>query len=205
MIQQKKTVFIVTVLAGILLVLLTFRNQEVPYTPPEKDLSEKINEPASQGYEAMKIGKLIIDFPGEWIKETPSTSMRIAQFQIPNDNGKKGELAVFSKIGGSIEQNLSRWAGQFQQPDESDSKEKAEYDSQAVSGIPITFMYLTGTYLSGGMMGKSLTEKPNYALHAAIVEAPDGVYYFKMTGPEAIMMKWKSIFRRKIEQLSYAE
>ena len=130
--------------------------------------------------------------------------MRIAQFRIQNDNGTEGELAVFSKIGGSIDKNLSRWAGQFQQPDGGNSKEKAEYDSQVVSGIPLTFMYLTGTYLSGGMMGRPSIEKPNYALHAAIVEAPDGVYYFKMTGPTSIMMKWKTIFRENMAQLKYA-
>lgn len=204
MIQQKKTVYIAIVSAGIILVLLTFRNQKVPYVPPDHNVVKSNNNPSSQRSEQGNIGKILIDFPGGWARETPSSSMRIAQFRIPNENGSEGELAVFSKIGGSIEQNLSRWAEQFKQPDNSDSKEKALTDTQIISGMPVTFMYLTGTFLSGGMMGSPLIEKPNYALHAAIVEIPDDVYYFKMTGPESTVMKWKKIFREKMLQLKYA-
>jgi hypothetical protein len=53
-------------------------------------------------------------------------------------------------------------------------------------------------------MGGQKTEMPNYALLAAIVSAPDGLYYFKGTGPKSIMDSQKELFQqfiRSIEKL----
>jgi hypothetical protein len=71
--------------------------------------------------------------------------------------------------------------------------------------MDVTFSYVEGTYLKSSMgMGGTKTEMPNYALMAAIVSTPDGLYYFKGTGPKSTMDSHKvnfEIFIRSIMPL----
>tara|TARA_B100000029_G_scaffold199454_1_gene197808 strand:- start:497 stop:1117 length:621 start_codon:yes stop_codon:yes gene_type:complete len=206
MIEKKNFVYFLTGIAAIILVFLSFRNQQVPYTPPKdkKNVSED-KASSTPNYNFGNIGNLIVNFPSEWIREVPSSSMRLAQYKIPNDIGNDVELAIFNKIGGSVEQNLSRWANQFLQPNGNDSYKKANIDSIFVSGLQITFMNLSGTFVSGGMMGGATVEYPDYAIHAAIVELSDEVYYFKMVGPKLAIDNWKVIFRESVIRIKIAD
>jgi len=206
MIEKKNFVYFLTGIAAVILVFLSFQNQQVPYTPP-KDKKNVLEDKTSSTpkYNFGSIGNLIVNFPSEWIREAPSSSMRLAQYKIPNDMGKDAELAIFSKIGGSIEQNLFRWANQFLQPNGDESYKKASIDSIFVSGLQITFMNLSGTFVSGGMMGGATVENPDYAIHAAIVELSDEVYYFKMIGPKLAIDNWKVIFRESMIGIKIAD
>ena len=199
MIKQKKTVYFLIVISGVILMVSTMQNQEVAYSPPEKLNTSKIQPDQTNVLNIGNVGTLSIQFPAEWIQEAPSSSMRVTQFRIPNENGENGELAIFNKIGGSVEENLRRWVGQFSQSDGSSSEELATYESKNISGNLFTFMFLTGDYSSGGMMGNPPVTKTNFAIHAAIVELPEDTYYFKMTGPEKIVKRWKSEFREAIQ------
>jgi hypothetical protein len=155
-----------------------------------------------RGYE--QIGQLQAKVPQNWKRENPSSSMRIAQFILPGNNGV-GELVVFSGIGGTIDANLQRWYTQFKSESGRPISEIAETIHDQVKGMDITFSYVEGTYIKSSMgMGGQKTEMPNYALLAAIVSAPDGLYYFKGTGPKSIMDSQKELFQqfiRSIEKL----
>lgn len=154
------------------------------------------------GYD--QIGRLQAKIPSSWKRVQPSSSMRIAQFLIPGNDGA-GELVVFSGIGGSVDANLERWYGQFKSELDMSVSESATIQQEQVNGFDITFSYANGTYLkSEGGMGGVTTEMPNYALTAAIVSAPDGPYYFKGTGPKFTMDFHKESFEtfiRSIEEL----
>ncbi len=119
----------------------------------------------------------------------PEHQMRIATYRIhaiagdPDD----AECAVYffgTGQGGSVEANLSRWAGQFTGPDGQAPKEAPKTDQRRVGGLKISTLTASGTYLgAGGMMGQPSAPKPNYRMRAAIVEAPEGLVFFKLAGP----------------------
>ena len=152
----------------------------------------------------IQIGRLQAKVPKDWEKEQPSSSMRIAQFRFPGNDGD-GELVIFSGIGGSIDANLNRWYGQFKSETENSVSESAIRSNSQIKDMDVTFSYVEGTYLKSSMgMGGTKTEMPNYALLAAIVSTPDGLYYFKGTGPKSTMDSHKvnfEIFIRSIMPL----
>jgi hypothetical protein len=64
-----------------------------------------------------------------------------------------------------------------------------------VGGIAATLVDVEGTYLNpGGGMMQSRGEKPDYRLLGAIVEAPQGNVFFKLTGPQATIADAKAAF-----------
>ena len=152
----------------------------------------------------IQIGRLQAKVPKDWEKEQPSSSMRMAQFRFPGNDGD-GELVIFSGIGGSIDANLNRWYGQFKSETENSVSESAIRTNSQIKDMNVTFSYVEGTYLKSSMgMSRTKIEMPNYALLAAIVATPDGLYYFKGTGPKSTMDYHKVYFEtfiRSIESL----
>ena len=152
----------------------------------------------------IQIGRLQVKVPKDWEKEQPSSSMRMAQFRFPGNDGD-GELVIFSGIGGSIDANLNRWYGQFKSETENSVSESAIRTNSQIKDMNVTFSYVEGTYLKSSMgMSGTKTEMPNYALLAAIVATPDGLYYFKGTGPKSTMDSHRvnfETFIRSIEAL----
>ena len=125
--------------------------------------------------------------PSGW-ENGPLHQMRIATYHIraiagdPDD----AECAVYffgTGQGGSVEANLERWAQQFTSPD-GKSAAPAKMDKRVVDGMKISTMSVAGTYLgSGAMMGQQPAKKTNSRMLGAIVEAPQGLVFFKLTGP----------------------
>ena len=151
----------------------------------------------------IRIGELTAMVDEGWIQEAPSSSMRLTQFRLPaSERGiDDAELAVFSSIGGSVQDNLSRWFDQFSQPDGSDSQEKARVQEFSVNEMSTTIADLTGTFTGGGMPMSQPVEKKDYRLLAAIVVGASDVYYFKLVGPEKTVERWATSFGEFIGDL----
>tara|TARA_B100000586_G_scaffold261521_1_gene228872 strand:- start:591 stop:1211 length:621 start_codon:yes stop_codon:yes gene_type:complete len=151
----------------------------------------------------IRIGELTVTVDEGWIQEAPSSSMRLTQFRLPaSERGiDDAELAVFSSIGGSVQDNLSRWFNQFSQPDGSDSQEKARVQEFSVNEMSTTIADLTGTFTGGGMPMSQPVEKKDYRLLAAIVVGASDVYYFKLVGPDKTVERWATSFGEFIGDL----
>ncbi len=151
----------------------------------------------------IRIGELTVTVDEGWIQEAPSSSMRLTQFRLPaSEPGiDDAELAVFSSIGGSVQDNLSRWFDQFSQPDGSDSQEKARVQEFSVNEMSTTIADLTGTFTGGGMPMSQPVEKKDYRLLAAIVVGASDVYYFKLVGPDKTVERWATSFGEFIGDL----
>ncbi len=146
--------------------------------------------------------------PDKWIQETPQSPMRKAQYRWPGVEGEgDADMALFHfpGTGGGVEENLQRWYGQFVQPDGTPSEEKAEKSSLQVGGMNVTIVFLTGTYLesTSPMMSGPVEEKPDYAMLAAIVETPNGPWFFKATGPEKTIRYWREDFRKFVKTVDW--
>lgn len=148
------------------------------------------------------------EVPENWIEEKPQSPMRKAQFRWPGAEGEEdAEMALFHfpGTGGSIEQNLDRWFGQFSQPDGSDSESRVQKMNMTVDGMKVTVVYLSGTYLKSTtpMMSGPVEEKPDYAMLAAILESPDGPWFFKSVGPEKTIDFWRDEFNKFIQTVNW--
>jgi hypothetical protein len=133
--------------------------------------------------------------PGEaWKPRAPASGTRLAEFAIPRaaEDGADGEVALYhfgAGQGGSVEQNLERWFGQFQQPDGSSSKEKAKVDRRKVGDLPVTVAEVSGRYKTAAMApGQRAYDEQGWRLYAAIVETARGPFFFKAIGPEKTIL-----------------
>ncbi len=125
--------------------------------------------------------------PASWKLQAPR-QMRVATYDIPPAPGsERGECGVFyfgKGQGGGVEENFERWMNQFEG---AASAKKAE---KTVHGLRIHTIDVSGTYLaSGGPMMQSQGKKPGYRLLGAIVEAPQGLVFFKCIGPSATIAR----------------
>tara|TARA_B100001250_G_scaffold305736_1_gene267660 strand:+ start:315 stop:938 length:624 start_codon:yes stop_codon:yes gene_type:complete len=151
------------------------------------------------GYE--RIGRLQFKKIENWIRQQPSSKMRIAQYLI-NVSGYEGELVVFSGIGGTPDQNINRWYKQFKvKPDMSNSEGLLKWDVIS-NGFNIKFVHFEGTYMKSDMQMNRISEElENYGLLAAIIIGAHEPYYFKMTGPNLLINSQKNIFEDFIKSV----
>jgi hypothetical protein len=128
--------------------------------------------------------------------------MRAATYVVPAAAGDKeeGECAVFyfgPGQGGGVDDNIKRWIGQFQ-PGGAQPKKAI---STTGAGLKITTVEHSGTFMAGGPMTQERTSKPGYRLFGAIVEAPEGNVFFKLTGPEKTVAAAKPAFEKMLQSV----
>lgn len=161
--------------AGTLLAGCT-KEQEPPKRPDPPSLT-----PGS-GSSAAAAAGIRWTVPSRW-SEHPPRQMRVATYMIPAAEGddEGAECAVFhfpGGQGGDLEANIDRWLGQFENID------RPVRATKKVGDLPVTTIAVGGTYLApGGPMMQSQGKKENYRLLGAIIEAPEGLVFFKLTGP----------------------
>lgn len=154
------------------------------------------------------IGPLSFEIGSSWQSTPPSSSMRVAQFSIPAAEGdpEPAELAIFQGIGGSADQNIERWIGQFQSPDGAEPVRQ----EQTVNGLIVKTLNVKGTYTGamGGPMSGGMGQvggggpKPNSQMLAAVVEGPGGPWHFKFVGPEKTVAAHQAEFDKLISSLT---
>jgi len=122
--------------------------------------------------------------PGDWKAETPSSSMRRAQYRVPGPGGD-AECVVFyfgPGQGGDASSNAARWASQFRAPEGGGPAPAPKTAGLRVGDLEVTTVDVEGTY-AGGVGGAATGGKHGYRLVGAIVAGPDANWFFKLTGP----------------------
>jgi hypothetical protein len=130
--------------------------------------------------------------PARWTVAKGS-SMRVATYAVPGAKGAAaGECAVFffgPGQGGSVEDNVARWAKQFE------GAPPPQKTTVTTGGLRLTRVEVSGTYLApGGPMMQSTGKRPGYRLLGAIVEAPGGNVFFKLTAEAATVAAARAEF-----------
>lgn len=143
--------------------------------------------------------------PLRWEVQPPRT-MRVATYLIPKAEGddEPGECAVFffgQGQGGSVDLNLQRWRDQFE-TDSGGPPSPAERKS-AINDLAVTTVSLAGTYLAsmGPMFQSGTVKKPGYKMLGAIIEAPEGNVFVKLTGPEKTVLSAEGEFQNLLNSL----
>lgn len=120
--------------------------------------------------------------PAGWQAQTPSSSMRIAQYSVPATHGGKGaSLAVFEGNMGSVDDNVKRWIGQFSHPDGNSEAAARRWKLQTDGGLEATLVDASGTYNGG--MGRGGGPVADYRVLGAIVHTGSTYLYLKLIGP----------------------
>lgn len=133
--------------------------------------------------------------PAEAWTDLGPSRMRKAQYtHLPVEaDAEPAELNVFyfgPNQGGDVESNIARWVGQMEAPDGGDAGAVAVRSKLTTgNGLDVHFVEVDGTYnmsMGGGPMTGGRTKAlEGYRMVGAIVEAPQGLVFFKLTGPEA--------------------
>ena len=130
------------------------------------------------------------DLPKSWDKQSPSSSMRLAQAAIPGPGGP-GDFAVFffgPGGGGSVDANISRWVGQMETTDH------PKPETFEAGGMKVTWVDVKGTLKPGQMGMSSPTAVSDARLYGAVVEGPGGPWFFKATGPDKTLAPQRDAF-----------
>jgi hypothetical protein len=125
--------------------------------------------------------------PPRWQRRHPSNAQRTAEYLVPRagDDPQDGECIVITfgaGQGGSVESNVDRWVHQYEPVTTSPAKRSHE-----VNGMTITRVEVAGTYHPMQMPGAppAPSSIPNSRLIGGIVQAPSGLWFFKLTGSDA--------------------
>jgi hypothetical protein len=174
-----------------------------PHGAMAETTAPKALEPLPDGRLAM--GPFSLAAPADWTIKPVTSSMRAADFQLPAKAGAEAELVVyyFGTTGaGSVDDNLDRWIGQFQQPDGKKSRDVAKIEKVKFGGQDATFVSVSGRYVASAMPGATeAADKPNQSMLAAIVESPSGPYYFKLVGAKPTVDANAAAFRGMLDSL----
>ena len=111
--------------------------------------------------------------------------MRSAEYLVPRAAGDSDDaectiITFGAGKGGSVDENVDRWIKQL------DGASTPQRTTRTVHGMKVTRVEATGTYLGMRMPGgPGAPPRPGSRLTGAIVEAPSGLWFFKLTGPDA--------------------
>jgi hypothetical protein len=169
------------------------RTVEAPRANPDSSGAEKPDSRAiDSANEPTRLGRLSFQVPDGWQRLAPSSGFVMAEFTLPRAEGDTadGRLTV-SAAGGSIDENIERWRGQF-----GGNPEHASQDRLDVNGMQVVIVDLGGTF--DGQIGPG---GPGFRMLAAIIPVGSDVtrdefYFVKAVGPQATITAHADRFRQ---------
>jgi len=136
--------------------------------------------------------------PPEWVSEKPVSTMRKAQYRVPDRQGKGGDASLtlfhFGASGFSLESNIDRWRDQMG---------GADPNIEVIKGAAskTTLVDIAGTY-AGDAKDPPIESA---RLLAGIVETSQGPWYFKFVGPAATVDGWKDAYVEMLKRVRAIE
>jgi hypothetical protein len=101
--------------------------------------------------------------------------------------------------GGGAEANITRWKGQFSQPDGTSTDDKTTVEEIEVDGMKTWMVEITGTYAERTRMTDPPTMQENYRMLAAIIDTGDREYFVKFYGGVETVEANKELFEEFIK------
>ncbi|MFO0980596.1 MAG: hypothetical protein U1E76_02435 [Planctomycetota bacterium] len=144
--------------------------------------------------------------PAEWKYVGRQEGMIASEkFTLPKVEGdaEDGELKFYQGSMGDREANITRWFGQIEQPDGSDSAKVGKRSEFQAGPLSITFIDVSGNYNAPAMVPGAPAggKKTGYRLLAAYIEGGKGPWYVKAYGPEKTMAHWRDGFEQMLKTM----
>jgi hypothetical protein len=188
---------LISLLAGTLMAAFLTGCSSKEEKKPESTETPEAGMPKAPQFHGTIAG-ITWSFPNTWKVDT-DRPMRVATYIVDPVEGDvdSAECAVFyfgPEYGGSKEDNLDRWISQFEDTTGAPPKDAVFSDTES-DGMKINIVELAGTYkVASGPMMQVREEKEGYRLYGAIVEGPEGLVFFKMTGPDLTVTASRQAF-----------
>ena len=148
-------------------------------------------------------GKLVVTTPESWKKKMPRSRIIEHEYEVPAVEGDEqaGRMTVMG-AGGSIEDNIGRWVGQFDLKGGKPKKEETKVAGQKVYLVDISGTYKDTPPGAGPFSGAKPILRENYRMLAAIIATEkDGQHFIKFYGPKATVAKNEEAFKKMIDSL----
>jgi len=156
---------------------------------------------------SLRDGEVKLEAPAAWEAKKPTFRIIDFEFSVPPVEGDEnpGRVTVMG-AGGDVEQNIQRWIDQFEQPDGSDTKDKAKIEKKEIQGQEVHIVSITGTYKDrpggGPNTNTPIVLRENYRmLSAIIVTKESGHYFIKLYGPLKTVDAQEEAFHKMLETL----
>jgi hypothetical protein len=139
------------------------------------------------------------DVPAGWQSQPPKSSMRKAEFILPRAEGdsEDGQLIMYyfgTGGAGAVDANIARWKGMFTTAEGGAVPEdQVKVSSTEANGLKATLLDVTGRY-TDAMSGRAQASTEDFRMLAAILDTPEGPYFFKAVGPLQTMAGQKKAF-----------
>jgi hypothetical protein len=152
-------------------------------------------------------GQIKLTAPEKWQKKQPRTRIVEFEFAAPAADGDDtdGRLTIMG-AGGSVEQNVQRWIGQFTQPDGKETSEVTKSKDLEVGGAKVRTVDISGTYRDqAGPMAPAVMRE-DYRMLGAIVVTPEaGNYFLKFYGPKNTIAAHEEAFHEMVKSIKLAK
>jgi hypothetical protein len=123
-----------------------------------------------------------------FVLRPPENEMRAAEYDVRGHPEATLGIFYFGREqggGGTVQSNVDRWVAQFTQPNGGESRDAATIAEREVNDIRVTTVDVRGTFVGRLGMGGQDPPRPDWRLVGAIAQGPQGLVFFKLTGPEA--------------------
>jgi hypothetical protein len=126
--------------------------------------------------------------PAHW-QPKAAGSVRKGSYTVPGDAGAAGDLGITAFPGdtGGLHANVNRWRGQIGLPPVGNAEVESSIEHIDVNGLHVDFVDLVGPQ--------------GIRLLGAIVPYEKETWFFKLTGPDALIAKERQAFRDFIQTI----
>jgi hypothetical protein len=142
-------------------------------------------------------GHIVLTAPAGWVRQEPRVRIIDAEFSVPAAEGDPadGRITIMA-AGGSVQQNLDRWIGQFAQT------QRNQVDKVQIAGRELQRLDLVGTYKDQKTPFTPAVMRENYRMLGAIIPTDEhGNYFIKFYGPKATVTNHEEAFRKFLDSL----
>ncbi len=149
------------------------------------------------------LAELSVSVPKEWVKQTPSSPMRLAQWGVPGPAGP-ASLTVFRFAGGggSVADNVERWKMQIHSDP---AAPVPEVKQRSAGTLTVSTLDLQGDYLAPEMSKRSGdVDILGARMLVAVVEGSGDALYLKLIGPRDTVTPWLDAWSTALDSLGGA-
>lgn len=150
----------------------------------------------------IKAGSFSLTAPEAWKREKPRSRIIEHEFSVPAVEGEEGSGRITMMFsGGSLDDNIDRWKGQFKQIDKAKEVEKHK-----IADLDIHLVDLTGTFVDKPAPVAPGVDREGYRMLGAIIEMDKGKSYFvKFYGPKKTVAAHADEFKKLLDSLKKAD
>jgi hypothetical protein len=166
-----------------------------PITNPHAALTEAVA--AEDLGPEVTVGSIQLKGPDGWTRKQARSQFVAAEFALPKAEGDESDgRLTLSLAGGSVEDNVKRWRGQFGGKPEKDSQQELD-----IAGLKVTVVDFIGTFADQPGPFAPAVERPGYRMLAAIVPVGDQLHFIKAYGPQKTMADQEDAFHAFLQTL----